>query len=294
MGGTYTVTNTNTSAHIVFTPSSPFEPNSSIRVYVVYDTYIYDYAGNIVNSTSSAFTTTSGTDTTHPTVTSVTPPNGATAVGQNTPVILTFSKPLNPSTVNSSNFSLFNGSKAISTNISISPDSSTVTLTGALPSGALINVEVTTGVTDLVGNALASNFSSSFTAATVTPSTNPTVVTMRPASGATGVPANTPITLITSSPMNPSTIPGALNVRAKFPVLSLDATGQSILFTPAAPFAAGALVQVFLGTSATDVNGNTLTNFTGSFTVLASQQTTVPSVVSISPTNGATINVLNR
>ena len=296
VGGTFTVTNTNTTSQIVFTPASPFEPNSSVTVYAVYNIYITDYAGNNLNQSTATFTTATGTDTTVPHVTSVTPPNGATAVGQNTPVILTFDKPLNPSTVNATYFHLFNGSTPIGTSVTRSADGRTITLTGSLPSGALINVVATSGVTDLVGNHLA-DFSSSFTAAVLPPTAAPSVVTMRPGSGATGVAANSPITLITSAPMNAATISRALHVAQNGVLVSgttqLSATGQSILFTPAAPFAAGALVQVFLTAVATDIYGNALTNFNGQFTVQADQTAAAPTVVSMSPTYGSTINILN-
>ena len=297
VGGSFTVTNTNTSSQIVFTPASPFEPNSSVIVYGYYNAYMTDYAGNTVTAATATFTTTAGTDTTPPVVTSVTPPQGATAVGQNTPVILTFSKPLNPATVNATNFHLFNGSTAIATGVTRSSDDRTITLTATLPSGALINVVVTTGVTDLVGNALATAFNSSFTAETTPPATRPSVVTMRPGSGATGVPVNSPITLILSEPMNPATISGALNVAQNGVLVAgttqLDATGQTIVFTPSGPFANGALVQVFLSTAATDTFGNPLNNFTGQFTVAANLAGVAPTVVSVNPTNESTINVLN-
>jgi sporulation-control protein spo0M len=296
LGGTFTVTNTNTTSQIVFTPASPFEPNSSVTVYAVYNIYMTDYAGNNLNGANATFTTVTGTDTTAPVVTSVTPLNGATAVGQNTPVILTFSKPLNPSTVNATYFHLFNGSTQISTGVTRSADGRTITLTGSLPSGALINVVATSGVTDLVGNHLA-DFSSSFTAAVLPPTGAPSVVTMRPGTGATGVAANSPITLITSAPMNAATISHALHVAQNGVLVSgttqLSPNGQTILFTPAAPFAAGALVQVFLTAVATDIYGNSLTNFNGQFTVQADQTAAAPTVVSLSPTSSSTINVLN-
>jgi Bacterial Ig-like domain len=296
LGGTVTVTNTNTTSQIVFTPANPFEPNSSVTVYVVYNIYMTDYAGNQIIATSETFTTATGTDTTVPHVTSVTPPNGATAVGQNTPVILTFDKPLNSSTVNANTFHLFNGSTPLSTGVTRSADGRTVTLTTSLPSGALVNVVATSGVTDLVGNHLA-DFSSSFTAATLPPTTRPSVVTMRPGSGATSVPANSPITLIINAPMNGSTIAGALNVAQNGVLVSgttqLNANGQTILFTPAAPFTGGALVQVFLSAAAADIYGNSLNAFSGQFTVAADLTAVPPTVVSLSPTYGSTINFLN-
>ena len=211
-------------------------------------------------------------------------------------MILTFSKPLNPNTLNSNNFRLFTGSVPISTRVTHSSDSRTVILTGALPSGALVSVVATNGVTDLLGNQLA-NFSSSFTAAVLPSTTRPTVVTMRPGNGSTAIPANTPVTLITNSAMNLASIAGALNVSQNGVLVAgtttLDNIGQSILFTPAAPFTSGALVQVFLSSAATDTSGNPLNSFMGQFTVAASLTGVAPTVVAFSPAYTSTINVLN-
>jgi hypothetical protein len=296
VNGTFTVTNTNTTSQIVFTPSAAFEPNSSVIVYVVYYTYITDYAGNHITGTSATFTTAAGTDTTPPVVTSVTPPNGATAVGQNTPVIITFSKPLNPSTVNATNFHLFNGSNPISTGVTRSQDSRTVTLTASLPSGSLINVEVTSAVTDLVGNALA-DFSSSFTAATLPPTGTKSVISVRPGNGATGVSASSPISLITNSPVSLASISGAFYVAQNGVLVSgtttINGNGLTILFTPAAPFAPGALVQVFLTSSANDIYGNNFSSLSSQFTVAPDQTTTAPTIISLSPTDTSTISFLN-
>jgi len=58
--------------------------------------------------------------------------------------------------------------------------------------------------------------------------------------------------------MSGSTIAGALNVakrRAGSGITQLNANGQTIRYA-AAPFAGGALVQVFLSSAATDIYGN--------------------------------------
>src|SRR5260370_23803094 len=129
--------------------------------------------------------------------------NGATGVGLNAVVTLTFSKSLNPMSITTNNFGLLvNGSK-----LGISPvhsaDNRVVTLsTGVLPGTSVVTVVATSGVTDLSGNAL-SNFESSFTTG-VADTTHPVVVSQRP--GATGVPLTTSVVLYLSEAMNTATL----------------------------------------------------------------------------------------
>ena len=154
----------------------------------------------------------------------------------------------------------------------------------------------TSGVTDLIGNHLA-DFSSSFTSAAIPPANHPNVITVRPGNGATGVSANSPITLITDSPLNPATVPSALHVSQNGVLVSgstqVNANGQSILFTPAAAFSPGALVQVFFDVTATSTSGFSLTAYNSQFTVAATTNGTAPLITGTSPTNTSTISLLN-
>ena len=68
---------------------------------------------------------------------------------------------------------------------------------------------VTDDVQDLAGNRLA-DFSSQFTVEPAIDLTRPQVVTVRPPSGATGVPPNSSVVLFFSEPINPATAPGAI------------------------------------------------------------------------------------
>jgi len=334
VAGSLTFANTGTSGQIVFTPASPFEPNSSVTVYTAYNAHMTDYAGNPLEPASATFTTAAARDTARPHVTSVTPPDGATAVGQNTPIVLTFDRPLHPGTLlsladlgdspggagfshpqrgprasapldcsritrastSATTLRLFSGSTPIDADFTRSADSRTITLTGSLPAGAPITVVATGGVTDLVGHRLV-DFSSSFTTAPAAPPNAPGVVSMRPGNGAAGVPANSPISLVTSAPMDAATVAGALNVvQNGIPVsgtTQVSADGKSIVFTPGAGLAAGASVQVFLSSAAIDIYGNRLDNYTAQFTVQAGQTAATPTVVAMSPANMSSIDFLN-
>ena len=299
VGGTAVLTNndsTNT-AQIVFTPANPLPPGTTITVYTYYNTYMTDFQGNQVNPYTFTFTTAAGSNTTAPTVTSVTPTNGSTGVGPYTTVSLTLSKPLNPSTINANNFALFNGATNLGASISHSSDDSTVTLSyGNMPGNSLITVEATGAATDYEGNAL-TPFSSSFTTAAIPTSTAPSVITQRPGNGSTGVATNTTIYLITNKTMNTASLSGAVHVSLNGVLVpgsvTLNPAGTSIVFTPAAPFSPGGIVQIVVTSSATDSDGNALNAYSGSFTVLADQTTVPPAFVSMNPANGSNNAPLN-
>ena len=139
----------------------------------------------------------------------MTPPNNSTNVGQNTQVVVTFSKSINPSTITSTSLVLLNGDTPLASYYyscyyyyyycyTISPDNRTVTLNSngyQLPAGATITLEATHAIQDLSGNPLADT-TSQFTVAQQAPATGPSITSQRPGNGATNVPANTLITFL--------------------------------------------------------------------------------------------------
>jgi len=219
-----------------------------------------------------------------PHVTSVTPPDGAAEIAPQTPIVLTFDRPLHPGSVTAATLRLIAGSTPVAAAVTRSPDSRTFTLTGGLPAGETIRVVATSGVTDLAGDALA-DFTSSFRTAPASSDTMPRVVSMRPANGATGAASGTAITLISSAPLEASRVAGSLSViQNGVPVsgtIAVDARGGRIQFKPDMPFLDGATVLVFLG------------NYSAQLTVERGGAAAAPEVVSISPLNGAVLDFLN-
>ena len=205
VAGSYSVNG----AAVTFTPLTQYPASTLMGMYVY---GLTDEVGNPAYVNAGTFTTASTVDHTAPTVT-ISPTNGATNVGLNTQIVLSFSKSINVSTITTNTLALFNGDTSIGYNYTISRDNRTILVNynGAqLPSGATITIELTSGIQDLSGNALA-NTSSQFTLTTALSGTAPFVVAMRPGNGA-NVPANTVVTLFTSAAMNAATVAGALNV----------------------------------------------------------------------------------
>ena len=99
-----------------------------------------------------------------PTVTSTTPANAATGVSLSTTIQATFSDDMNASTINSSTFLVSGGVTGTVTYNSANQDSDIHTfLINALTKNTTYTATLTTGITNLVGNALSANFSWSFT-----------------------------------------------------------------------------------------------------------------------------------
>ena len=101
-----------------------------------------------------------GAPLTPPTVTTVTPPDGSTLVCPNTAVITaTFSKAMNPATINTTTFTLSTNGANVSGTVSYvaATDVATFTPTTALAASTTFTVTITTGVMDTFGNALAAD-----------------------------------------------------------------------------------------------------------------------------------------
>ena len=119
-------------------------------------------------------------DTTRPTIIATSPALGATNISTNTPITVTFSEPMDLSTINDT--TIYLGSSA---NNGIYPGIVTYAGTtanftpNAFPLGysSSYNIIVTSGVKDLAGNSLASNYSSGFTTVTGIPTPHQVTIT---------------------------------------------------------------------------------------------------------------------
>ena len=274
---------------VTFTPSSPLPPGRVVRIYLYAS--LEDWAGNDFGYTSFAFTTGAFGDSTPPAVVSVTPVNTATGVGRTAPIVLFFSEPLDANTVNDDSVALFANGAELYKSIARSADNTAITLTTTLPANAQIAVVATGDIRDLAGNRLA-DFQSTFTTGSVLDVGAPSVVTIRPGNGATRVPANSTIVLYASEALDPNSIDAGLFVAENGVLvpgaLDLGAGGTTIEFTPDAPFAANALIQVFATPQILDTEGNPLTNYQASFRVLPNPAIESAFIETSNPVNGAT------
>jgi hypothetical protein len=296
---------------VIFTPDSPLPINTLIWIGACNGPY--DLAGEYISGcyTQLSSFTTGGTAIAPSApfqVAVFTPFAGATNVGLRAPVTATFNRSFNPSTINASDFGLFNGDSQSPwcTSYSRSQDNSTLSFNCyALPSSATLTAMLNSGLQDWSGNGLV-NFTSQFTTMPSDSNTNGSVITSpsgtatstRPGNGASGISVNQPITIFTNLPINPATASSGFevaenNVAVTGTVQVLD-NGYTLEFTPNVPWSPGALVQWWTTTSLMDTTYNTSINQTsGYFYVASSTGTLTPTVQSISPVDGASNIALN-
>src|SRR5579864_5194155 len=228
-----------------------------------------------------------GAPLTPPTVISVTPPDSSTLASPGSTVITaTFSKPMNPATVNTSTFTLTSGGTSVSGQVTYVAATNIAIFT---PSGGLapgtFTATITTGAKDAFGIALSANFVWSFRTGA------PSVISTVPTSGATAVPVNTLVSATFSEAINPATINGTT-----FTVTGPGATpiagtvtyaGSTATFTPSAILANSTVFTATITTGAKDPAGASLAaNSVWTFTTAATA--VPPTVVSTVPVTGAT------
>jgi hypothetical protein len=124
---------------------------------------------------SSGGSTGGGGDTTAPTVQSVTPANSATSIAVADNITVTFSEAMQSSTVDNTTITLTDSGTTVPTTVSYSNNVATINpnvVNGGLLWNTQYTINVSTGVKDAAGNALASAYSSSFTTAVLPIPTN--------------------------------------------------------------------------------------------------------------------------
>ncbi len=152
-----------------FTPTNPLTGNAVYTATL--STGAMDMMGSgLATPCVWSFTTGTAVDTTAPTVGSTTPTANATGVTVNTTVAATFSKPMDPTTLTPTTFTVKQGITPVSGTVVYGPGT-TVTFTpaGPLVGATLYTANLGTAVKDLQGNALATAFAWSFTTGAMVP-----------------------------------------------------------------------------------------------------------------------------
>jgi hypothetical protein len=244
-----------------------------------------------------SFTTGTGTDTVPPTVT-ISPANGATNVPFNTAIVLTFSEPINPNTLNTTTLVVMSQGEIRSGTLTFGQQNTFAVFTPASPffPTASATVTVLGQVTDVAGNALqgpggvGTSIVSSFTTGSVADRLPPVVLQLVPGSAATGVSTRTSISATFSESVNPTTISattfqvtsGGTPIAGAFAFSNLN---QIVTFVPTAPLPPVATVNVSINNVA-DVVGNVMVlPLTSSFQTQSAIDNIRPSVVRPSPSS---------
>ncbi len=155
------------------------------------------------------FTTAAAPIVTPPTVISTIPLNAATGVPFNQAVSATFSKAMNPATISSATFALTGpGTNAVLGLVAYAAIGNTVTFTPTanLAPNTLYTATITTGVQDLAGDAMASNYVWTFTTGAAPDVIPPQLVSTIPLNGAANVPPTQTVSATFTEAMDPLTI----------------------------------------------------------------------------------------
>lgn len=201
-------------------------------------------------------------DVTPPTVASVSPANGATGVAGNAALTVNFSEPMTTGSVTNVTFSLkrTSDSAAVAGAVTGSGSAYTFTPGAALTNGTNYTATITTAVQDASGNALASNYTWSFTAGALD-ATAPTLSSKTPATGAADVASNATVSVTFSEAMDSATVASAFSMSGGVSgavTVGTPTTTDNITytFTPSAALSSGEIYTVTVSTAAKDVAGN--------------------------------------
>jgi hypothetical protein len=198
-------------------------------------------------------------DATPPTVVSTTPYDAETDVAVNRTVEVLFDEPLDPATVTIDTFTLMAGGVPLEGTVSFSGNTATFTPTANLPLSNVFDALVTTGVTDLAGNALAADHAWRFTSGAAVDSTAPLLLSTNPFDGETHVGMSRSVNAYFSEPLDPATVSGdtfsvMVGTDLVFGTVTLD--GAIATFTPAIPLDEGTRYDATLGGGIRDLAGN--------------------------------------
>mgnify|MGYP002400213431 CR=1 FL=1 len=138
-----------------FTPDINLTPDTLYTATIT--TGVKSVNGNAL-AANKIWTFTTGTGSA-PTVLSTVPVDGSTGVATTTVISATFSAAMNPATINTTNFTVTTGLTGVLGTVTYNSATRVATFipVGVLAGGTSFIVRITTGVTDLSGNALASD-----------------------------------------------------------------------------------------------------------------------------------------
>ncbi|MCP4345062.1 MAG: M28 family peptidase [Desulfobacterales bacterium] len=263
----------------VFTPNSDLGFNTTYTATVTSN--VKDANGNSLGTdyTWTFKTKEQGGTPTYPEISSVNPPDGATEAPVNAPVAVTFSEPMNASTLEGA-FSLKAGSGYGLSNVPVTmaynPGNNTATFTPAtaLYNSTIYTAMVTTDAKSVAGYSVEADYSWAFTTAAEGGVVSPIITSVTPPDGADDVPFNTVIKAVFSKQMNPLTInPDTFYVGTgigyDLQTIAGDVTysGVTATFIPAVPLDFETDYSAVITSYAKDADGNSLkADFLWSFT----------------------------
>ena len=277
--------------NITITPATQLAANTSYQVVV---DGLCDTSGNTVINYSSTFTTGSSVDTTKPALVSLSPENGSTNVGVNTPIVMTFSEVIDPTnTIEQIQVYVSGVSGYVAGDFDFDASSgvSIVTFTphSPLPGNSEINIYLY-GYRDVVGNSDCCRHYK-FTTESVVDSQGPQVLSITPADGAMDIGVRVPVVINFDESLNAATVNNTnfklyANGSLITPSVSRSLDSRTVILRGTWP--AGQTVSVLMSDGITDLSNNPMNDTVSVFTTaMVDTDSTRPLVARMYPVSGA-------
>lgn len=294
-GGTVTYVVASQIATLTLPANTRLPANAVCHVAVT--TAVKDSTGLALASNFAwSFDTGAAPDTTAPTVTQTVSANGASNVPVNIQVGATFSEAMNPLSINNASVTVKQGSTVVPGTTGYSGVSMVFVPVGQWAPNTTYTATISTGATDLAGNAMARDHVWSWTTSPTVAAidtTPPTVTQTSNANGSANVAVNTKVGVTFSEAMNPLTISNS-SFRLQQTLSgtavpgSTSYSGVSGLFVPTRELTANTRYTATITTMATDLAGNPMANnHSWSWTTALAADNTRPTVTGTTQVNGA-------
>jgi hypothetical protein len=239
---------------VVFLPTTLLLPNT---LYTATITTGAKNAAGIPMAADYVWTFTTGSIAA-PTVISTIPMNNATGVPLNQVVSANFSEPMNPLTITTTTFTLYQGSTLIDGAVSYSGITASFDPTVALEQNTLYTAIITNGVMNVAGVAMTYNYEWTFTTISIEA---PMVISTDPSDNETNVVLNKTITASFNMPMDPLTFTSS-TFTLKEGSSSVDGlvsyTGTTATFNPTADLLPSKTYTATITTGVTSAGGTPL------------------------------------
>jgi hypothetical protein len=261
-----------------FTPSVNLTPNTTYVVKIT--TAVKDLRGNALQE-DYLFSFSTGA-TLQPLVLTTSPTPNETGVVLNKVVSATFNMPMDPATINTTTFTLKQGTTTITGVVTYSGNTALFTPNANLTANTIYTATITTGAHNMAGVALASNYVWNFTTGAIVA---PRVILTDPFNTETGVVLNKIVTATFDMAMDPLTITtSTFTLKQGTDVIlgSVSYSGNMASFTPNNPLLANAVFTATITTGAKNVAGvGIANNYVWTFTTINSSN--APDLGSASP-----------
>ena len=233
-------------------------------------------------------------DTTAPTVSHMSPGEDVSGVGTNGRLTVTFSEAMTPAAINAANFRLTNGVDSVPGTVTLDAANHIAVFepTSGLAPDTRYTATMVTGIKDLAGNPLASDFAWCFVTGPGADASAPGVASTVPAGAASGVAVNRSVVATFSADMDSASItsanftltgPGAVAVAG-----TVSYGRRAAVFVPSGALAANATYTASIGTGVKGLTGVPLpARVSWSFVTGAAGDATAPVVAAVSPAPAA-------